>query len=63
MGISISEIVPGVSLARPELYAQLEEQGELPIRVSYYMPLFLIDELDEVILHEGYRTNRLRFAD
>lgn len=65
MGISsISEIlaVPGVSLARPELYAQLEEQGELPIRVSYYMPLFSIDELDEVILHEGYRTNRLRFA-
>ena len=65
MGISsISEIlaVPGVSLARPELYAQLEEQGELPIRVYYYMPLFSIDELDEVVLHEGYNTNRLRFS-
>ena len=65
MGISsISEIlaVPGVSLARPELYARLEEQGELPIRVAYYMPLFSLDELDEVILHEGYNTNRLRFA-
>ncbi|MAA78467.1 MAG: hypothetical protein CL916_04345 [Deltaproteobacteria bacterium] len=65
MGISsVSEIlaVPGVSLARPELYSQLEEQGELPIRVSYYMPLFSIDELDEVILHEGYHTSRLQFS-
>ena len=61
---SISEIlaVPGVSLARPELYSQLEEQGELPIRVSYYMPLFSLDELDEVLLHEGYNTDRLTFS-
>ena len=61
---SISEIlaVPGVSLARPELYAELEEQGDLPIRVSYYMPLFSIDDLDETIAHNGYYTERLRFA-
>jgi predicted amidohydrolase YtcJ len=65
LGISsISEIlaVPGVSLARPELFAQLDDEGELPLRVSYYMPVFSLTDLDDISIHNGYNRARLRFA-
>ena len=65
MGIGgISEIlaVPGVSLARPELFAQLEEEGNLPLRVLYHMPVFNLSDLDSIAQREHYHQNRLRFG-
>lgn len=62
---SISEILaaPGVSLARPDLYAQLDAAGELPLRVHYYLPVFDLADFDAIDAerdqHDG---DRLRFA-
>ena len=62
---SISEIlaVPGISLARPQIYAKLATEGRLPIRVHYYMPAFSIDDLDSIAgISEQYDSSMLRFA-
>ena len=66
LGISgISEIlaVPGVSLAKPQLYSELYDRGELPLRVHYYLPVFALNELSSIIEHSlEYERSRVRFA-
>jgi len=65
LGISsISEIlaVPGVSLVRPELYAQIDDEEGLPLRVDYYMPIFSLSDLDDISSYEHFDRKRLRFA-
>ncbi len=52
----VSEILaaPGFDLGRPQIYTALEESGDLPIRVTWYAPLFSIDDFDEI---EALRDN------
>ncbi|MEC7984701.1 MAG: amidohydrolase [Myxococcota bacterium] len=62
---SISEIlaVPGISLARPQIFAKLAAENRLPIRVHYYMPAFSRADLDEIQnISEQYDSDMLRFA-
>lgn len=44
-GVSEILAVPGISLVRPQLYADLEARGELPLRVTWYVPIFDADDV------------------
>lgn len=37
---------PGLRMARPWLYTQLEKQGKLPLRIHYYVPIFSLEDVD-----------------
>ncbi len=61
----VSEIMasPGFDLSRPEVYAALEEAGELPLRVHWSLPIFQQSDLataDE--LRSLYEGELSRFA-
>ncbi|MFT5679152.1 MAG: putative amidohydrolase YtcJ [Myxococcota bacterium] len=62
---SISEILasPGLDLTWPWLYETLENSGELPVRVYYYVPLFSTEDVESVAALAGvYDGERVRFA-
>ena len=58
---SISEIlaVPGVNLSLPEIYHQIESPS---LRVSYYIPIFELNELDNLSQYYNDETEWTRFA-
>ena len=62
---SISEILaaPGVDLTRPWLFTELDERGELPLRVHLYWPVFELSDLAAADAERSsWETNRVRFA-
>jgi predicted amidohydrolase YtcJ len=63
---SISEIVasPGFDLTRPWIYADMDEAGELPLRINYFVPLFYAEGgVDNAVSGRGEaETDRVRFA-
>jgi len=62
---SVSEIMasPGFDLARPWIYADLEERGELPVRVYYYVPIFSVDGVEAAAQwRDQYDGEMLNFA-
>jgi predicted amidohydrolase YtcJ len=62
---SVAEImaIPGVDISRPQVFAELEEAGELPLRVHYYVPVFTPDGLPEAVADAGdWDGDRVRFA-
>ncbi len=62
---SVAEImaIPGVDISRPQVFAALEEAGELPLRVHYYVPVFTPDGLPDALAEAGdWDGDRLRFA-
>ncbi len=62
---SVGEImaIPGVDISRPQVYAELADRGELPLRVHFYVPVFTPDGLaDAVAGAADWDSERLRFA-
>ncbi len=57
---SVSEIlaVPGVNLTFPELYHQYED---LNFRVAYYVPIFALDQLNDISLYKGDQSPWVHF--
>ena len=61
----IAEIMasPGFDLARPWIYSDLAEAGELPIRIHYYVPIFSIDDVAEAAEYRQlYDMDRVQFT-
>lgn len=58
---SISEIlaVPGVNLSSPEIYHQIESPS---LRVSYYIPIFEMEDLNDIQQYVDDETEWTRFA-
>lgn len=62
---SVSEILasPGLDLTWPWLYETLENDGDLPVRIHYYVPLFDIEDVEALAAYAGvYDGDRVRFA-
>lgn len=62
---SVAEImaIPGVDISRPQVFAALEEAGDLPLRVHYYVPVFSPDGLPAAVADAGdWDSDRVRFA-
>ena len=62
---SISDIMasPGFDLAFPWIYQQLDEAGELPLRVHYHVPVFSPDMLEAAAAFgQAHDTERVRMA-
>lgn len=62
---SISDIMasPGFDVSFPWIFQQLDEAGELPLRIHYHAPIFDLDMLDNAIaLGTAYNTERVRMA-
>jgi len=61
----VAEIMasPGFNLARPWIYADLEDRGELPLRVHYYAPITALEDLAAAEeLRGAYDGDLVRFA-
>ena len=62
-GVSEILAVPGMPIGRPWIYRDLEDRGELPLRVTYYMPIFKLDDVATVAAERGdYDGNLVRFG-
>ncbi len=62
---SISDIlgIPGVEMARPWLFTQLEKEGKLPLRVHYFIPIFSPADVEQAAsLGERFDTELVRFS-
>ena len=62
---SVAEImaIPGFDISRPQVFAALEDRGDLPLRVHYYVPVFEPDGLPAAVDGaEDWTGERLRFA-
>ncbi len=62
---SVAEVmaIPGVDISRPQVFAALDDAGELPLRVHYYVPVFEPDGLPQAVADKGdWDTDRVRFA-
>ena len=51
----VAEIMasPGFDVARPQIYADLEAKGELPIRIHYYTPIFAVEDVAASAAYKG----------
>jgi len=61
----VSEVLgaPGLRMARPWLYAQLEKQGKLPLRIHYYVPIFSFEDIDAAVsFKDRYDAELVHFA-
>jgi predicted amidohydrolase YtcJ len=61
----IAEIMasPGFDLARPWIYSDLAEAGELPIRVHYYVPIFSVADVAAAAEYRQlYDMDRVQFT-
>lgn len=60
----ISEIlaVPGVNIGRPWIYTQLDESGDLNLRIEYYLPAFRESDLPEIEALSQYESEHVHFA-
>ena len=61
----VAEIMasPGFDLARPWIYADLADEGELPIRVHYYVPIFQLEDVEAAAAYKTlYDSDRLQFS-
>lgn len=47
-GVSEILAVPGMPIGRPWIYRDLEDRGELPLRVTYYLPIFSPEDVAAV---------------
>jgi predicted amidohydrolase YtcJ len=47
-GMSEILAVPGFDIGRPWIYSDLEASGELPMRVTFYMPIFAMSDFDDI---------------
>lgn len=47
-GIHEIVAVPGLAIGRPWLYSDLEEGGALPLRVTWYAPVFALDDIEAI---------------
>lgn len=60
-----SEILgaPGLNLSRPQVFTQLDQQGKLPIRIHYYVPVFKPQDVAYAAnLGKQHESDRVRFA-
>jgi len=54
---------PGLRMARPWLYTQLEKQGKLPLRIHYYVPIFSFEDIDAAVsFKDRYDAELVHFA-
>jgi predicted amidohydrolase YtcJ len=61
----IAEIMasPGFDLARPWIYSELAEAGELPMRIHYYVPIFSVEDVAAAAeYHQLYDMDRVQFT-
>ncbi len=62
-GVAEIMAVPGVNLTRPWLYQELEQDGALPLRVHYYLPIFSVEDIYTADEYRGlYDGERVRLA-
>ncbi len=62
-GIADVMASPGFNVARPQIYADLEAAGELPVRIHYYTPIFTVDDVAVAETYRGlYDGELVRFA-
>ena len=60
-----SEILgaPGLNLSRPQIFTQLDQQGKLPVRIHYYVPVFKPQDVAAAAaLGREHKSDRVRFA-
>lgn len=60
-----SEILgaPGLNLSRPQVFTQLDQQGKLPIRIHYYVPVFKPQDVAYAAnLGKQHASERVRIA-
>jgi len=62
-GIADVMASPGFDVARPQIYADLEAAGELPVRIHYYTAVFTVDDIAVAETYRGlYDGELVRFA-
>lgn len=62
-GVSEILAVPGFNIGRPWIYRDLDTAGQLPIRVTYYLPIFKPSDVATVAATgDTYDSDRVRFG-
>lgn len=53
---------PGARFMHPEIFQELEKEGNLPVRVNYCYTIFSLNDVDEAAKYMGNDTDRVRFV-
>jgi len=53
---------PGARFMQPEIFQELEKEGNLPVRVNYCYTIFSLNDVDEAAKYMGNDTDRVRFV-
>jgi len=53
---------PGIRMMWPEIFKELEKEGELPLRVNYCYTIFNLSDVDNAAKYVGQDTDLVRFA-
>lgn len=53
---------PGARFMHPEIFQELENEGNLPVRVNYCYTIFSLNDVDEAAKYMGNDTDRVRFV-